>query len=227
MIKNRDIENRLNILRAGVLGANDGIISTAGIVIGVASATNNMMTILIAGLAGVLAGALSMAGGEYSSVSTQKDVEKAEVEREKILLQKDFQGEQDSLTHYYEQQGLSSELASQVAAELMKEDALGINVQTKLNITLDHYVNPWYAAFSSIISFVSGAIIPLLFIMLLPQAMKMLGTFIAVSVALALTGFISAKLGNAPQLKAVIRNVIVGMLTMIVTYAIGLFFHVA
>lgn len=227
MIKNRDIENRLNILRAGVLGANDGIISTAGIVIGVASATNNMMTILIAGLAGVLAGALSMAGGEYSSVSTQKDVEKAEVEREKILLQKDFQGEQDSLTHYYEQQGLSSELASQVAAELMKEDALGINVQTKLNITLDHYVNPWYAAFSSIISFVSGAIIPLLFIMLLPQAMKMLGTFIAVSVALALTGFISAKLGNAPQLKAVIRNVIVGMLTMIVTYGIGLFFHVA
>lgn len=227
MIKNRDIENRLNILRAGVLGANDGIISTAGIVIGVASATNNMMTILIAGLAGVLAGALSMAGGEYSSVSTQKDVEKAEVEREKILLQKDFQGEQDSLTHYYEQQGLSSELASQVAAELMKEDALGINVQTKLNITLDHYVNPWYAAFSSIISFVSGAIIPLLFIMLLPQTMKMLGTFIAVSVALALTGFISAKLGNAPQLKAVIRNVIVGMLTMIVTYAIGLFFHVA
>lgn len=223
----RDIENRLNVLRAGVLGANDGIISTAGIVIGVASATSNMMTILVAGIAGLLAGALSMAGGEYSSVSTQKDVEQAEVEREKILLRDDFKGERQSLVDYYIDQGLSQDLAAQVAKELMKEDALGVEVQTKLNITLDNYVNPWYAAFSSIISFACGAIIPLLFILFLPANIKILGTFIVVSFALALTGFISAKLGNAPKLKAVVRNVIVGMVTMIVTYAIGLFVHVS
>lgn len=222
----RDIENRLNVLRAGVLGANDGIISTAGIVIGVASATSNMMTILVAGVAGLLAGALSMAGGEYSSVSTQKDVEQAEVEREKILLRDDFKGEQQSLVDYYIDQGLSQDLALKIAKELMKEDALGVEVQTKLNITLDNYVNPWYAAFSSIISFACGAIIPLLFILLLPANIKIIGTFIVVSFALALTGFISAKLGNAPKLKAVVRNVVVGMVTMIVTYAIGLFVHV-
>lgn len=224
--KSIDIENKLNVLRAGVLGANDGIISTAGLVIGVASATTNMMTILIAGLAGLLAGALSMAGGEYSSVSTQKDVEKAEVEKEKKLLDSDYDGEKSALTHYYEEKGLSSDLASQVATELMKEDALAARVQAKLNITLGEYVNPWNAAFSSIISFSCGAIIPLLFILFLPQEFKIVGTFIAVSIALALTGFVSAALGGAPRLKAVIRNVVVGMLTMAVTYGLGHIVHI-
>lgn len=224
--RSTDIENRLNVLRAGVLGANDGIISTAGLVIGVASATTNLMTILIAGLAGLLAGALSMAGGEYSSVSTQKDVEKAEVEKEKKLLDSDYDGEKAALTHYYEEKGLSSDLALQVATELMKEDALAARVQAKLNITLGEYVNPWNAAFSSIISFSCGAIIPLLFILFLPQEFKIIGTFAAVSLALALTGFVSAALGGAPRLKAVIRNVIVGMLTMAVTYGLGHIAHI-
>lgn len=223
--KKRDIENKLNILRAGVLGANDGIISTAGLVIGVASATSNVMTILVAGFAGLLAGALSMAGGEYSSVSTQKDVEKAEVEKEKVLLETDFESEKTTLSNYYVDKGLSQALANQVAEELMKEDALAATVQTKLNITLGEYVNPWNAAFSSIISFSCGAIIPLLFILLLPQPLKIVGTFIAVSLALALTGFVSAALGGAPRLKAVTRNVIVGMLTMIVTYGLGQIVH--
>lgn len=224
--RSTDIENRLNVLRAGVLGANDGIISTAGLVIGVASATTNLMTILIAGLAGLLAGALSMAGGEYSSVSTQKDVEKAEVEKEKKLLDSDYDGEKAALTYYYEEKGLSSDLASQVATELMKEDALAARVQAKLNITLGEYVNPWNAAFSSIISFSCGAIIPLLFILFLPQEFKIVGTFAAVSLALALTGFVSAALGGAPRLKAVIRNVIVGILTMAVTYGLGHIAHI-
>lgn len=224
--KSTDIENKLNVLRAGVLGANDGIISTAGLVIGVASATSNMMTILVAGLAGLLAGALSMAGGEYSSVSTQKDVEKAEVEREKQLLSTDFKGEKAELTDYYINKGLSAPLAAQVADELMKEDALAARVQSKLNITLGEYVNPWNAAFSSIIAFSCGAIIPLLFILFLPQSLKIVGTFIAVSFALALTGFISAMLGGAPRLKAVIRNVVVGMLTMVVTYGLGQVVHI-
>ncbi len=224
--KKIDIENKLNVLRAGVLGANDGIISTAGLVIGVASATTNMMTILVAGFAGLLAGALSMAGGEYSSVSTQKDVEKAEVAKEKGLLDANFEGEKAILSAYYVEKGLSETLADQVAEELMKEDALAATVQTKLNITLGEYINPWNAAFSSIISFSCGAIIPLLFILLLPQELKILGTFIAVSFALALTGFVSAALGGAPRLKAVIRNVVVGMLTMLVTYGLGQFAHI-
>lgn len=224
--KKTDIENKLNVLRAGVLGANDGIISTAGLVIGVASATTNVMTILIAGLAGLLAGALSMAGGEYSSVSTQKDVEKAEVEKEKKRLEEDFEGEKAALSAYYENKGLSKDLADQVSEELMKENALAASVQTKLNITLGEYVNPWNAAFSSIISFSCGAIIPLLFIMFLPQEFKIVGTFIAVSFALALTGFVSAALGGAPRLKAVIRNIVVGMLTMIVTYGLGQVVHI-
>lgn len=224
--KSGDIENRLNVLRAGVLGANDGIISTAGLVIGVASATTNMMTVLIAGLAGLLAGAFSMAGGEYSSVSTQKDVEKSEVEKEKKRLKEDFAGAEAELAEYYQNGGLSPELSQQVANELMKEDALAARVKAKLNITLGEYVNPWSAAFSSIISFSCGAIIPLLFILFLPELYKIWGTFAAVSLALALTGFISAALGGAPRLKAVIRNVIVGMLTMAVTYGLGQFVHI-
>lgn len=224
--KKADLENRLNVLRAGVLGANDGIISTAGLVIGVASATTSMMTILVAGLAGLLAGALSMAGGEYSSVSTQKDVEQAEVEKEKVLLEKDFAGEEAALTQYYVEKGLSADLSKQVASELMNKGALEARMKSKLNITLGEYVNPWNAAFSSIISFSLGAIIPLLFILFLPQDYKITGTFIAVSFALALTGFVSAKLGGAPRLKAVIRNVVVGMLTMAVTYGLGQFVHI-
>lgn len=139
--KSGDIENRLNVLRAGVLGANDGIISTAGLVIGVASATTNMMTVLIAGLAGLLAGALSMAGGEYSSVSTQKDVEKSEVEKEKKRLKEDFAGAKAELAEYYQNGGLSPELSQQVATELMKEDALAARVKAKLNITLGEYLS--------------------------------------------------------------------------------------
>ena len=219
--KHQGIENRLNILRAGVLGANDGIISTAGLVIGVASATTEMMTILIAGLAGLLAGALSMAGGEFSSVSTQKDVEESEVAKERQILTADFAGEQAALQTYYEEKGLSASLAAQVAAELMEEDALAARVQSKLNLTPGEYINPWYAAFSSIIAFSCGAIIPLLFILILPSSIKIAGTFMIVSLALALTGFVSALLGGAPRLKAVVRNVIVGMLTMIVTYGLG------
>lgn len=217
----KSIENKLNILRAGVLGANDGIISTAGLVIGVASASDNSMTILIAGLAGLLAGALSMAGGEYSSVSTQKDVEKAEVTKEAKLLNENFLAEEKELVQYYVEKGLSENLAEQVAHELMKKDALGIKMKANFNITLGDYVNPWNAALSSIFAFSCGAIIPLIFIMVLPGKWKILGTFIVVSMALALTGYVSAALGGAPRIKAMIRNLIVGSITMFVTYGIG------
>ena len=215
------IEDKLNVLRAGVLGANDGIISTAGLVIGVASASDDPLTILIAGLAGLLAGALSMAGGEYSSVSTQQDVEKAEVEKEAQLLSDDFLTEQKDLEQYYIEQGLSAQLSKQVAQELMTQDALKIKMKAKFNITLGEYVSPWKAALSSVFAFSCGAIIPLVFIMILPSRWKILGTFIVVSCALALTGYISAALGGAPRIKAMIRNLLVGTLTMLVTYGIG------
>lgn len=220
------IENRLNILRAGVLGANDGIISTAGLVIGVASATNNIMTILVAGIAGLLAGSLSMAGGEYASVSTQKDVEQAEEAKERLRLANDFKGESAELVQYYEDKGLSHALATQVAAELMKVNPLGVKLKTASNITLGDYVSPWNAAISSMFSFTLGAVIPLIFIFLLPVHIKIVGTFAVVSVALALTGYVSAALGGAPRLKALIRNVVVGMLTMLVTYGLGQFAHI-
>lgn len=223
---NKSIENKLNILRAGVLGANDGIISTAGLVIGVASATNDVITILIAGLAGLLAGALSMAGGEYSSVSTQKDIETAEVEREKIRLAKNFQSEENELKLYYIDKGLSEHLAQSVAHELMLKDALRTKMQTNLNITLNEYANPWSAAFSSVFAFSCGAMIPLVFILILPISIRIEGTFIVVTIALALTGYVSAALGGAPKVKALVRNVIVGILTMLITYILGQLVHI-
>lgn len=222
----KSMNNKLNILRAGVLGANDGIISTAGLVVGVASATNDMMTILISGLAGLLAGALSMAGGEYSSVSTQKDVEQAEVAKEEVRLSDHFQDEERELAHYYNEQGLSEDLAKKVAHELMQKDALGIRMKTKSNIIIGDYANPWSAALSSIFAFSIGAVIPLIFILILPINIRIMGTFMAVSLALALTGYVSAALGGAPRLKALIRNVVVGMLTMLVTYGLGQLAHI-
>lgn len=213
-------------MRAGVLGANDGIISTAAVVVGVASATHDMMTILIAGLAGLLAGALSMAGGEYSFVSTQKDIEQAEVSKEEVKLSDHFQGEETELAHYYCDQGLSEDLAKQVDHELMVKNALGIKIKTKFNIIIGDYANPWSAALSSIFAFSCGAIIPLVFILILPIHIRIMGTFIVVSFALALTGYVSAILDGAPRLKSVIRNVVVGMLTMLVTYGLGQLAHI-
>lgn len=141
-------------------------------------------------------------------------------------MQDDFAGEEAALTAFYQEKGLSKELAEQVSSELMKENALEARVKAKLNITVGEYVNPWNAAFSSIIAFSLGAIIPLLFILFLPQEIKIAGTFVAVSIALALTGYVSAMLGGAPRFKALVRNVVVGMLTMVVTYGLGQFVHV-
>lgn len=217
----KDLVNKLNVLRAGVLGANDGIVSTAGLVIGVAGATTDSMTILASGLAGLIAGALSMGGGEYVSVSTQRDTERAAIRKEAYELKTDYSRELDELTSIYQQKGLSASLARQVAVELMSKDALAAHAEAELNISPGDYANPWSAAFSSMFSFTCGAILPLLFIILLPEAIKILGTFIAVLLALMLTGFVSAYLGHAPCKPAIIRNVLVGMITMVVTYSVG------
>lgn len=220
-LNDKSLSNKLNVLRAGVLGANDGIVSTAGIVLGVAGATDNTMTIFVAGFAGLIAGALSMAGGEYTSVSTQSDTERAQVKKEANEIKEDYEGELEELAEIYQQKGLSADLSMKVAKELMDKDALSAHTEAELNITPGNYVSPWSAALSSLCSFTLGALLPLLVITLLPSHIKILGTFFIVLIALALTGYISAFLGGAPKVKAILRNMVVGFLTMIVTYLIG------
>lgn len=219
--QNTNMGNRLNVLRAGVLGANDGIVSTAGLIIGVAGATTDTSTLLISGLAGMAAGALSMGGGEYVSVSTQRDTEQSAIQTETQELKDNYQGEIDELTEIYEQKGLSAKLAKQVTIELMEKDALSAHAEAELNIDPKHYTNPWSAAGSSICAFSVGGLLPLLSIMFWPTQMKVIGTFIVVIIALAMTGYISAMLGNASRKKAVFRNITVGILTMLVTFSLG------
>lgn len=212
---------RLNSLRAAVLGANDGIVSTAGIVIGVAGATSNAVAILTAGIAGLTAGALSMAVGEYVSVSAQRDSEKALLEKERRELEEMPDEELAELAGLYEKKGLEHDLALQVATQLHAHDALAAHAETELGIDPDELTNPWHAAISSAISFTVGSLLPLLAITLVPSALKVPVTVVAVTVALILTGFLSAKAGGTPIPRAIIRNAIGGLLAMAVTYGIG------
>jgi VIT1/CCC1 family predicted Fe2+/Mn2+ transporter len=215
---------RLNWLRAGVLGANDGIVSTAGIVVGVAGATSAPKTILIAGVAGLFAGALSMAAGEYVSVSTQRDSERALLEKERLELLEMPEEELAELTELYQEKGLSQELALEVATALTEHDALRAHADAELGIDPDDLTNPWHAAWASMISFTLGALLPLLTITLVPDGFRVPVTVVAVAVALALTGWSSARLGESPVRRAVFRNVAGGLLAMAVTYLVGLAF---
>lgn len=213
--------SRLNWLRAGVLGANDGIVSTAGLVVGVAGATTDRATILTAGIAGLVAGALSMATGEYVSVSTQRDTERALLEKERRELEEMPEEELAELVAIYEAKGLSPDLAQQVAAQLTEKDAFAAHVDAELGIDPDNLTNPWHAAYASAIAFTVGALLPLLAIEFAPPSVRVPVTFVAVILALALTGWISARLGSAGLLKALRRNVLGGALAMAVTYGIG------
>ena len=217
-----DIGGRLNWLRATVLGANDGIVSVAGLVVGVAGATPERGTILTAGVAGVVAGALSMAGGEYVSVSTQRDTEKAMLALERWELENLPEHELDELAGLYERKGLSPALARQVAEELTAHDALGAHAETELGIDPGALTSPWHAAWASFAAFVVGALLPMLAILLPPDSARVPVCFVSVAVALALTGWVSARLGRAPRRPAVLRNVGVGAVGMAVTYGIGL-----
>ncbi len=214
---------RLNWLRAGVLGANDGIVSTAGIVVGVAGATSGRSPIAIAGLAGLVAGALSMATGEYVSVSTQRDSERALLEKERVELREMPEEELEELTAIYQGKGLSRELAQEVASQLTAHDALGAHAEAELGIDPDELANPWHAAFASLVAFTVGALLPLIAILLPPDAWRVPVTFLAVVIALAFTGAISAGLGSAPRRPAVLRNVAGGAAAMLVTYLVGYF----
>lgn len=218
---------KLNWLRAGVLGANDGIVSIAGLVVGVASATNNHLVILTAGLAGIVAGAISMAAGEYVSVSSSRDSEKALLKLEEYELQHYPQEELEELTCIYENKGLSRETAKRVAKELTEKDAMKAHFDAELGIDPNNLTSPWHAALASCIAFLSGAIIPLLAVLLPPASVRIPVAFVSVIIALILTGTISAKIGKANVLRAVFRVVIGGALAMAVTYGIGRLFNVA
>lgn len=222
------VGQRLNWLRAGVLGANDGIVSTAGVVIGVAGATpGNVLAIATAGLAALVAGAFSMAGGEYVSVSTQRDTERALIEKERRELREMPEQELEELAGFYRQRGISDELAHRVAEELTEHDALAAHAEVELGIDPEEFTSPWAAAFSSFVSFTVGALIPLIMILLPFGQHRIWVAAVAVLIGLLLTGWISAALGQAPRLRAIARNVVMGSATMAATYLIGLLFGVA
>lgn len=215
------VASRLNWLRAGVLGANDGIVSTAGLVVGVAAASVSREALLTAGVAGLIAGAASMAVGEYVSVSTQRDSERALLAKERRELESEPDAELRELTGLYRAKGLSRETAHTVARELTAHDALAAHAEVELGIDPDELVSPWHAAISSAISFVLGALLPLIAIVLPPESVRVPITVAAVLAALAITGAVSATLGGADRGRAVLRVVCGGAAAMAITYVIG------
>ena len=218
---------RLNWLRAAVLGANDGIVSVAGIVIGVAGATTNRGPIFTAGLAGLVAGAVSMALGEYVSVSSQRDSERAQIEQEKRELTTSPEAELTELTALYEAKGLSAATAHTVAVELTARGALGAHLDAELHIDPADIPSPVQAAGASALSFTSGAVLPMLAILLPPAGLRVPVTFVAVLIALALTGALSARLGGSDVRRAVLRVVVGGALGLAFTYGVGHLFGTA
>ncbi|MDV9190195.1 VIT family protein [Streptomyces sp. SR27] len=212
---------RLNWLRAAVLGANDGVVSTAGLVVGVAGATGSRAALLTAGLAGLLAGSMSMAAGEYVSVSTQRDSERAALAQEKRELRERPEAELDELTGLLATHGLSREVAREAAEQLTARDALRAHARVELGIDPDDLTNPWHAAGASFLAFTVGALLPLLAIVLPPASVRLWITVVSVLAALTLTGWGSARLGDAPAGRAVLRNVAGGALAMAVTYGAG------
>lgn len=214
----------LNKLRAAVLGANDGIVSTSSVVMGVAGATSDNQAIATAGFAALVAGALSMAVGEYVSVSSQSDTEKAYIRREKKLLRKDPDGEQQQLAAFYESQGVSVRTAKLVAADLSQHNALQAHLRMHFGIDEDDLNSPWQAAIASLLAFTAGGLVPFLSVLLAPDHYKLQATFVAVLVALVATGYFSAQVGGAHKGRAIARIVVGGALAMLLTYGIGMLF---
>jgi vacuolar iron transporter family protein len=212
---------RTNWLRAGVLGANDGIVSTAGLVVGVAGATSDRTALAAAGIAGLVAGALSMATGEYVSVSTQRDTERALLAKERRELREMPEEELAELAELYVAKGLTPELVGDLAGQLTAHDAFAAHVDVELRIDPDNLTDPWQAAVASAVSFTVGALLPLVAILLPPPSARVPVTFLAVIAALVLTGWVSSWLGQATWRRAVLRNVAGGALSMTVTYLVG------
>lgn len=221
MKKKMTLAQRVNVLRASVMGANDGILSVAGIVVGVAGATTNSFSILISGLAGMLAGTISMAMGEYVSVNTQKDSQKMAIAHQKQALAENYEGESDWVAQKYVDQGISEPLARKATREMMNEDALVTTVREHYGFNPSEFISPYAAGIASMISFPTGSILPLVSITFFPSQIKVVATVISVAIALAITGYVAAILGNANRRHGIFRNVVSGLLTMLVTYFIG------
>jgi VIT1/CCC1 family predicted Fe2+/Mn2+ transporter len=215
------LANRLNWLRAGVLGANDGIVSVAAIVVGVAGATPRLAALLTAGLAGLVGGSISMALGEYVSVSSQRDSEHALIAKERRELAEMPSEELAELISLYEQKGLTAATARQVAEELTEKDALAAHLDIELNIDPNDIVSPWRAAQASAIAFLVGGILPLLATIVFPQNVRTVATVVVVLVALAGTGALAAYLGGSPKLRPTLRVVVGGAIALATTYLIG------
>ncbi|MFD6178942.1 MULTISPECIES: VIT1/CCC1 transporter family protein [unclassified Isoptericola] len=215
------LAQRLNWLRAGVLGANDGIVSVAAVVVGVAAATPERAAVLTAGLAALVGGAISMALGEYVSVSSQSDSEKALIAKEKHELATMPEEEFDELVGLYRERGLSEGTARQVATELTRHDALGAHLSAELNIDPDDVVSPWHAAWASLLAFLTGGILPMLAVLLIPEPWKIGATFVVVLAALGAAGALAAWIGGSSRTRSVARVVIGGALALGVTFALG------
>jgi VIT1/CCC1 family predicted Fe2+/Mn2+ transporter len=214
--------NSLNKLRASVLGANDGIVSTAGIVLGVAGAAASKESILIAGFAGLVAGALSMAAGEFVSVSSQRDSERAFLRGRRVHISKNHDSIAEELVEIYLTKGFSRKTAGQAADELKEKGLLTRELEKESGIDPGDVSNPWSAAIASAVSFIAGALIPLAAIILAPDELRIGATAGAVLLSLVLTGTLSARAGQASQFRAALRVVVWGIGAMAITYAIGL-----
>lgn len=220
----RHFASRIGWLRAAVLGANDGIVSTASLVVGVASAHTEHNSILLAGVAGLVAGAMSMAAGEYVSVSSQSDTERADLEREKRELKEDEEFELEELAGIYVKRGLDPGLARQVSTQLMQHDALAAHARDELGLTEIHAARPVQAAVTSAITFAAGAFLPLLFVIFSPVSIVI--PFVAAGslLVLAVLGGVAAKAGGANIITGASRVCLWGALAMGATAAIGFIF---
>lgn len=219
--------HRVGWLRAAVLGANDGIVSTASLILGVAASGANSAAILVAGIAGLVAGAMSMAAGEYVSVSSQADTEQADLEREKQELEDTPRQELAELTAIYEQRGLDKALASQVAIQLTAHDALGAHARDELGISAATTARPIQAALASAFSFSVGAALPIFVAVFAPSTRMMLAVALSSLVFLGLLGAVSARAGGAPILLAARRVTFWGAAAMLITAGVGTLFGVS
>jgi len=220
------LAGRSGWLRAAVMGANDGILSTAALLLGVAAGGADQVTLLLAGVAGMSAGAMSMAAGEYVSVSSQADVERADIVREKAELVKNPEGELRELAGIYEERGLSPDLARKVARELTEVDALGAHLRDEIGLTDLSPPRPVQAAVVSALTFAGGAIIPLMAAVLFPAAVQVT-VAVATLVALGILGALGAQAGGAPRGRAALRVMVWGVLAMAATSAIGVLVGIA
>ena len=223
----RHSAHRIGLLRAMVLGANDGIISTACLILGVAAANADRPAILTAGIAGLVAGAVSMALGEYVSVSSQRDAEQSDIAKEKWELETMPEHELDELTAIYANKGLPQALAREVAVELTKKDALGIHLAEELGISEHTLAKPIQAAVGSAGAFTIGAAIPLITAAVASETTRMTATVVVVAIGLAGLGFAGARFGGASSTKPTIRVVVGGRAAMAITIGVGNLFGAA